>query len=167
MAAWGVECRVPFLDKDFLDASMAINPKDKMIGTDKMEKWILRKAFENELPKNILWRQKEQFSDGVGYGWIDFLKEINREPFSVVSNLHTICPSAVLGLSFLPAPPVTLSCVTVGFGYTRLYRFLMISEVILAAVGLIRRVSVVEVVFFLESHASGFQLLVGPFGGRG
>jgi len=75
MAAWGVECRVPFLDKDFLDASMAINPKDKMIGTDKMEKWILRKAFENELPKNILWRQKEQFSDGVGYGWIDFLKE--------------------------------------------------------------------------------------------
>mgnify|MGYP002867042410 FL=1 len=75
MAAWGVECRVPFLDKDFLDASMAINPKDKMIGSEKMEKWILRKAFENELPKNILWRQKEQFSDGVGYGWIDFLKE--------------------------------------------------------------------------------------------
>jgi len=75
MAAWGVECRVPFLDKDFLDVSMAINPKDKMIGSEKMEKWILRKAFENELPKNILWRQKEQFSDGVGYGWIDFLKE--------------------------------------------------------------------------------------------
>ena len=75
MAAWGVECRVPFLDKDFLDVSMAINPKDKMIGPEKMEKWILRKAFENELPKNILWRQKEQFSDGVGYGWIDFLKE--------------------------------------------------------------------------------------------
>ena len=62
---------------------------------------------------------------------------------------------------------MTLSCVTVGFEYTRLSCFLMIPEVILATVGLIRRVSVVEVVFFLESHASGFQLLVGPLGGRG
>ena len=80
----------------------------------------------------------------------------------MVSNLHTICPSAILS-----PPPVTLSCVTVGLEYTRLSCFLMISEIILAAVGLIRRVYVVEAVFFLESHASGFQLLVGSLGGRG
>ena len=82
MAAWGVECRVPFLDKDFLDVAMSINPKDKMVGTDKMEKWILRKAFEKELPTSILWRQKEQFSDGVGYGWIDYLKDYTEKNIS-------------------------------------------------------------------------------------
>jgi len=82
LAAWGIEGRVPFLDKEFLDISMRLNPKDKMAGEDKetgkvkMEKWILRKAFEDYLPENILWRQKEQFSDGVGYSWIDTLKEV-------------------------------------------------------------------------------------------
>jgi len=76
-AAWGVEVRVPFLDKDFVDMVMAIDPSDKMFGKDRMEKYIMRKAFDTPedpyLPNDILWRQKEQFSDGVGYGWIDTL----------------------------------------------------------------------------------------------
>jgi asparagine synthase (glutamine-hydrolysing) len=76
LAAWGVEGRVPFLDKEFMDVAMRLNPKDKMITKNKMEKWILRKAFEDYLPEDIAWRQKEQFSDGVGYGWIDSLKEM-------------------------------------------------------------------------------------------
>lgn len=75
LAAWGVEGRVPFLDKEFLDVAMRINPADKMAGNGKIEKWILRKAFEDYLPDKIAWRQKEQFSDGVGYAWIDTLKE--------------------------------------------------------------------------------------------
>ena len=75
LAAWGVEGRVPFLDKEFIDVAMTLNPKDKMIDNQRMEKWILRKAFEDYLPDEILWRQKEQFSDGVGYSWIDSLKE--------------------------------------------------------------------------------------------
>ena len=80
LAAWGVEGRVPFLDKEFLDVAMSLNPKDKMITNKKMEKWILRKTFEELLPKEIAWRQKEQFSDGVGYNWIDELKKIvNKE----------------------------------------------------------------------------------------
>ncbi len=76
MAAWGVEVRVPFLDKEFLDTAMRINPSDKMCSGERMEKWVLRKAFDSGeyLPKEILWRQKEQFSDGVGYDWIDSLK---------------------------------------------------------------------------------------------
>jgi asparagine synthase (glutamine-hydrolysing) len=74
LAAWGIEGRVPFLDKEFMDVAMRLNPKDKMAGKDKMEKWILRKAFEEYLPETIVWRQKEQFSDGVGYSWIDTLK---------------------------------------------------------------------------------------------
>ncbi|KAF2166817.1 hypothetical protein M409DRAFT_54598 [Zasmidium cellare ATCC 36951] len=82
-SAWGVEARVPFLDKEFLELSMNIDPQEKMITKDRIEKYILRKAFDTEgepgakpyLPKNILWRQKEQFSDGVGYGWIDGLKD--------------------------------------------------------------------------------------------
>ncbi len=74
LAAWGVEGRVPFLDKEFLDVAMRINPADKMAGKGKIEKWILRKAFEDYLPDKIVWRQKEQFSDGVGYAWIDTLK---------------------------------------------------------------------------------------------
>jgi len=73
-SAWGVEARVPFLDIDFLEYAMNIDPKDKMTTKDRMEKWILRKAFEGYLPDEILWRQKEQFSDGVGYSWIDTLK---------------------------------------------------------------------------------------------
>jgi len=76
LAAWGVEGRVPFLDKEFMDVAMRLNPADKMAGNGKMEKWILRKAFEDYLPEKIAWRQKEQFSDGVGYNWIDTLKEM-------------------------------------------------------------------------------------------
>jgi len=75
LAAWGVEGRVPFLDKDFIDIAMNINPKDKMITENRMEKWVLREAFKDYLPKEIVWRQKEQFSDGVGYSWIDELKK--------------------------------------------------------------------------------------------
>jgi len=76
LAAWGIEGRVPFLDKEFIDVAMRLNPKDKMITPDKMEKWVLRKAFEKYLPETVAWRQKEQFSDGVGYSWIDNLKEL-------------------------------------------------------------------------------------------
>ncbi len=74
LAAWGVEGRVPFLDKEFMDIAMRINPQDKMITSERMEKWVVRKAFEDYLPESIAWRQKEQFSDGVGYSWIDTLK---------------------------------------------------------------------------------------------
>jgi asparagine synthase (glutamine-hydrolysing) len=75
MAAWGVEARVPFLDTRFLDVAMRLNPADKMIGAGRMEKQILREAFSDMLPEEIAWRQKEQFSDGVGYGWIDAVKD--------------------------------------------------------------------------------------------
>lgn len=82
-SAWGVEARVPFLDKQFLEDTMGVDPQEKMITKDRIEKYILRKAFDTSdepdtkpfLPDNILWRQKEQFSDGVGYSWIDALKE--------------------------------------------------------------------------------------------
>jgi asparagine synthase (glutamine-hydrolysing) len=82
-SAWGVEARVPFLDKEFLETSMAIDPADKMITKERIEKYILRRAFDTSdepdaapyLPQKILYRQKEQFSDGVGYGWIDALKD--------------------------------------------------------------------------------------------
>ena len=76
LAAWGIEGRVPFLDKEFIDVAMRINPKDKMINSERMEKWVVRKAFEEYLPESVAWRQKEQFSDGVGYSWIDTLKEV-------------------------------------------------------------------------------------------
>jgi len=80
LAAWGVEGRVPFLDKEFLDVAMRLNPKDKMSGNGVIEKYVLRKSFADYLPESIAWRQKEQFSDGVGYSWIDSLKEmVNRE----------------------------------------------------------------------------------------
>lgn len=87
LMAWGVEGRVPFLDKEFIDIAMNINPSDKMNirlpdGRQRMEKWILRKAFEDMLPAEICWRQKEQFSDGVGYSWIDTLKKITEEKVS-------------------------------------------------------------------------------------
>lgn len=97
LMAWGVEGRVPFLDKDFIDIAMGLNPSDKMnikvtepveqCGFDKLnhqriEKWILRKAFEDLLPESIAWRQKEQFSDGVGYNWIDTLKKMTEEKVS-------------------------------------------------------------------------------------
>jgi asparagine synthase (glutamine-hydrolysing) len=76
LAAWGVEGRVPFLDKEFMDIAMRLNPEDKMAKDGKMEKWVLRKAFESYLPASVAWRQKEQFSDGVGYNWIDSLKAL-------------------------------------------------------------------------------------------
>ena len=79
MMAWGVEPRVPFLDREFLDVAMRMDAAHKMVrkgsdGPQRMEKGVLRQAFEGYLPEQILWRQKEQFSDGVGYGWIDGLK---------------------------------------------------------------------------------------------
>jgi len=74
MAAWGVEARVPFLDKTFMDTAMGMDPAAKMAGQGRPEKRILREAFQHLLPASIAWRQKEQFSDGVGYGWIDALK---------------------------------------------------------------------------------------------
>ena len=76
LAAWGIEGRVPFLDKEFMDVAMSINPQDKMINGERMEKWVVRKAFEDMIPESVAWRQKEQFSDGVGYSWIDTLKEM-------------------------------------------------------------------------------------------
>lgn len=87
LMAWGVEGRVPFLDKDFIDIAMRLNPTDKMNikmpdGKQRMEKWIIRKAFEDMLPDSIAWRQKEQFSDGVGYNWIDTLKKMTEEKVS-------------------------------------------------------------------------------------
>lgn len=82
LAAWGVEGRVPFLDKEFMDVAMRLNPVDKMAGNGKIEKWVLRKAFEDYLPHEVAWRQKEQFSDGVGYSWIDSLKKITAERVS-------------------------------------------------------------------------------------
>ena len=75
MAAWGVEARVPFLDREFVDVAIGFDAAQKMCGERGIEKGILRRAFEGALPDEILWRQKEQFSDGVGYSWIDALKE--------------------------------------------------------------------------------------------
>ncbi|KAF7726466.1 asparagine synthetase [Apophysomyces ossiformis] len=84
--AWGLEVRVPFLDKRFLEIVMSIDPRDKRPQKHRMEKYILRKAFDTMpdpyLPENILWRQKEQFSDGVGYAWIDALKELSASKIS-------------------------------------------------------------------------------------
>lgn len=82
LAAWGVEGRVPFLDKEFMDVAMRLNPQDKMCGNGKIEKHILRKAFEDYLPASVAWRQKEQFSDGVGYNWIDTLREMASKKVS-------------------------------------------------------------------------------------
>ncbi|KAG8733196.1 asparagine synthetase [Ceratobasidium sp. 428] len=109
--AWGLEARVPFLDKAFLEVAMNIDPKEKMFakgvetqldedGKPKMEKYILRKAFDFSpdgkpyLPKSILWRQKEQFSDGVGYSWIDGIKDHAAAVVSdeVFENRHTEFP---------------------------------------------------------------------------
>jgi asparagine synthase (glutamine-hydrolysing) len=82
MAAWGVEARVPFLDRAFLDVAMSLNPELKMCRDGKIEKHVLRQAFDGYLPAEILWRQKEQFSDGVGYSWIDSLKEYAEKQVS-------------------------------------------------------------------------------------
>ncbi len=82
LSAWGVEGRVPFLDKEFLDVAMRLNPSEKMCSESKMEKYALRQAFCDLLPSEVAWRQKEQFSDGVGYSWIDTLKKITSEAVS-------------------------------------------------------------------------------------
>lgn len=79
MAAWGIEARVPFLDREFVDLAMSLKPAAKMSGPGRIEKHILREAFEDLLPPHIAWRQKEQFSDGVGYGWIDSLRARTSE----------------------------------------------------------------------------------------
>lgn len=72
------------MDKEFMDVAMTLNPDDKMIREGRMEKWVVRKAFEDYLPESIAWRQKEQFSDGVGYSWIDTLKEQAEQQVSDV-----------------------------------------------------------------------------------
>ena len=82
LAAWGVEGRVPFLDKEFLDVAMRLNPEAKMASGKVIEKKIVREAFAHMLPESVVWRQKEQFSDGVGYNWIDTLKAITATAVS-------------------------------------------------------------------------------------
>lgn len=82
LMSWGVEGRVPFLDKKFLDVAMRLNPKDKMCPGKTIEKKVLREAFEGMLPDEVLWRQKEQFSDGVGYSWIDALRDYAEQQIS-------------------------------------------------------------------------------------
>ena len=88
LAAWGVEGRVPFLDKEFLDVAMTLNPEAKMCPGTEIEKKIVREAFSDLLPQSIVWRQKEQFSDGVGYGWIDSLKQMTSELVSDSQMAH-------------------------------------------------------------------------------
>ena len=88
LSAWGIEGRVPFLDKEFLDVAMRINPELKMCPGKVMEKKIVREAFQDMLPEEIVWRQKEQFSDGVGYSWIDTLKKITSEQVSDEQMAH-------------------------------------------------------------------------------
>ena len=88
LAAWGVEGRVPFLDKEFLDVAMQLDPEIKMAPGKVIEKKVLREAFADMLPSGIAWRQKEQFSDGVGYSWIDTLKEITATAVSDEQMAH-------------------------------------------------------------------------------
>ena len=88
LAAWGVEGRVPFLDKEFLDVAMRTNPAAKMCSGMTIEKKIVREAFAHLLPEEVAWRQKEQFSDGVGYSWIDTLKAITEQAVSDEQMAH-------------------------------------------------------------------------------
>ena len=88
LAAWGVEGRVPFLDKEFLDIAMRLNPEAKMCPGSTIEKKIVREAFADMLPDSVAWRQKEQFSDGVGYSWIDTLKALTAEAVSDEQMAH-------------------------------------------------------------------------------
>ncbi|MCQ2144336.1 MAG: asparagine synthase B [Bacteroidales bacterium] len=88
LCAWGVEGRVPFLDKEFLDVAMSIRPDAKMCPGSTIEKKIVREAFEDMLPESVAWRQKEQFSDGVGYSWIDTLKKVTSEAVSDEQMAH-------------------------------------------------------------------------------
>lgn len=99
MSAWGVEARVPFLDLEFIHTAMSFDAKEKMVGSKKIEKQILREAFVGMLPDEILWRQKEQFSDGVGYSWIDSLKNmaenaITDEDFKNSQASYSVNPPA-------------------------------------------------------------------------
>ena len=88
LSAWGVEGRVPILDKEFLDVAMRIDPKEKMCPGKTIEKKVVREAFADILPESVVWRQKEQFSDGVGYSWIDTLKAITAEAVSDEEMAH-------------------------------------------------------------------------------
>ncbi|MBR3624950.1 MAG: asparagine synthase B [Bacteroidaceae bacterium] len=88
LSAWGVEGRVPFLDKEFLDVAMRTNPSAKMCPGKEIEKRIVREAFADLLPAEVAWRQKEQFSDGVGYSWIDTLKQMTSEAVSDEQMAH-------------------------------------------------------------------------------
>lgn len=88
LSAWGVEGRVPFLDKEFLDVAMRLNPEAKMSPGKVIEKKILREAFSDMLPDEVVWRQKEQFSDGVGYSWIDSLKQLTSNLVSDEEMAH-------------------------------------------------------------------------------
>lgn len=99
MMAWGVEARVPFLDLEFIDVAMGMDAAQKMAGQGRIEKQVLREAFDGALPKEILWRQKEQFSDGVGYGWIDGLKahaesEVDDRAFAAAASRYPFNPPA-------------------------------------------------------------------------
>lgn len=88
LSAWGVEGRVPFLDKEFLDVAMTLDPSYKMCPGKEIEKKVVRDAFSDMLPEEIAWRQKEQFSDGVGYSWIDTLKQITASAVSDEQMAH-------------------------------------------------------------------------------
>ena len=88
LAAWGIEGRVPFLDKEFLDVAMGMNPVLKMCPDKTIEKKVVREAFADLLPEQVAWRQKEQFSDGVGYSWIDTLKQITASAVSDEQMAH-------------------------------------------------------------------------------
>ena len=88
LSAWGVEGRVPFLDKEFLDVAMRLNPRDKMCPGRDIEKRVVREAFADMLPQSVAWRQKEQFSDGVGYSWIDTLKAMTAAAVSDEQMAH-------------------------------------------------------------------------------
>ena len=88
LSAWGVEGRVPFLDKEFLDVAMRLNPEAKMCPGSTIEKKIVREAFSDMLPESVAWRQKEQFSDGVGYSWIDSLKAMTAQAVSDEQMAH-------------------------------------------------------------------------------
>ena len=88
LAAWGIEGRVPFLDKEFLDVAMGMNPVLKMCPDKVIEKKVVREAFADLLPEQVAWRQKEQFSDGVGYSWIDTLKQITASAVSDEQMAH-------------------------------------------------------------------------------
>lgn len=105
LAAWGVEGRVPFLDKEFLDVAMRLNPEAKMCPGKTIEKKIVREAFADLLPESVAWRQKEQFSDGVGYSWIDTLKEFTAKEVSDEQMVHA-------AERFPVNPPVTRKSTT-------------------------------------------------------